>query len=150
MYSHEGESKRSPSEVQEECDTYVNWSSFLARCTSAGVLDSGVDYKYSTVDIDRGLEDKIPRGKVRNARILAAVNYIFLAGPSIRNYCHSYPSDSDRGKRARGMWNLWREKFKAISDGQDEDPGIMEATKKAHTMMVELDASEHEAAEGTS
>lgn len=141
-----------PSEVQEACDQYVNWSSFIARCTSAGLLVDKHDneYKYSTVDISRGVEEEIPHGNIRNARILAAANYILLAGSGIRNYCYSYPSDSDRGKRARDMWSLWREKFQAIADGEDEDPDIKDATKKAHSIMVELDESGHDVVESTS
>lgn len=136
-------------EVQESCDKYVNWSSFIARCTSAGILadEEGYEYKYSTLDIGSGLEKEIPRGKIRNARILASVNYILLAGPGIRNYCYSHPSGSDIGKRTRDIWNIWREKFEAITDGQDEDTDIKEATKRAHAVMVELDASGHDAPE---
>ncbi|RAO74256.1 uncharacterized protein BHQ10_010268 [Talaromyces amestolkiae] len=138
-----------PLEVQESCDKYVNWSSFIARCTSAGFLadKEGYEYKYSTVDISSGLEEEIPQGKIRNARILAAANYILLAGSGIRNYCHSYSSDSDRRRRAWEMWNVWKEKFEAIANGQDEDPDIKNAAEKAHAVMVELDASGHDAPE---
>lgn len=131
-----------PSEVQGSCDQYINWSSFIARCTSAGFLadKEGYEYKYSTEDISRGIEDEIPRGDIRNARILAAANYILLAGPSIRNHCYSDPSDSDDGKRGRDMWNLWEKRFETIANGQDEDPGVKDAAKKAHGIMVELDA----------
>ena len=45
------------------------------------------------------------------------------------------------------MWNIWREKFEAITDGQDEDTDIKEATKRAHAVMVELDASGDDAPE---
>lgn len=136
-----------PLEVREACDKYVNWSSFIARCTSAGFLadKGGYEYKYSTVDIRSGLEEEIPRSDIRNARILASANYILLAGSGIRNHCHTHPSDSDIGKRARDRWNLWRDKFEAIADAQDEDPEIRDAAKKAHIMMVELDTSGHDA-----
>ncbi|KAI7971867.1 hypothetical protein EIK77_007466 [Talaromyces pinophilus] len=146
MYFVHRQTPGTPSEVQESCDQYVNLSSFIARCTSAGLLvdKHGNEYKYSTFDVSRGVEEEIPRGNIRNARILAAANYILLAGSGIRNYCHSYPSDSDRGKSARDMWNLWKEKFVAIAEGQDEDPEIKDATKKAHAIMVELDASGHD------
>jgi hypothetical protein len=143
----------SASDVQEKCDDYLNYSTFLARCTGANLYKNdktGARYKYCTYGIADGLEKDMPRGNIRRSRILVAANYILFSGQAVRDYCYSHPSDSDRGKRARDMWNLWKEKFEAIADGQDEDPEIKDATKKAHSIMVELDASGHDVDESTS
>lgn len=142
----------SASDLQEKCDDYLNYSAFLARCTGGGLFendknDSG--YKYCTYGIADGVEKDLPHGIVRKSRILVAAIYIFFSGQVVRDYCHSYPSDSDRGRRAREMWNVWKEKFEAIADGQNEDPDIKDAAKKAHAVMVELDTSDHYAPENT-
>ncbi|EEA23335.1 hypothetical protein PMAA_099240 [Talaromyces marneffei ATCC 18224] len=130
----------SASDIQEKCDDYMNYSAFLARCTGAGLYknkttDSG--YKYCTYGIDDGLEKDMPQGIIRKSRILVAANYVLLSGRPVRDFCYSYPSDSDRGKMERDMWNSWKERFKVVADSQDEDPEIKEVTRKAHKIMVD-------------
>lgn len=137
-----------PSEVQESCDQYVNWSSFIARCTGAGILSAYE--KYSAVDMDEALKKELPRGYLRNCRILAAANYIIYAGQAIEESNHSFPPGSESERKALDMWNMWKGKFKDIADGQDEDPEIKDVARKAHMMMVELESLEHDAAEGSS
>lgn len=137
----------SASDVQETCDNYLNYSAFLARCTGAGLFDDderGSGYKYCTYGIGDGLENDMPRGNIRRSVILAAAYYIFFSGRAVRYYCHKRPSDSDRGKRTRDMWNLWKRKFGEIAEGQDEETEVREATKKAHLIMAELDAQGHD------
>lgn len=140
---HDEENSASASDIQEKCNDYLNYSAFLARCTGAGLYENDKNktgYKYCTYGIADGVEKDLSHGNIRKARILVAANYILLSGQVVRDYCHNYPSDSDRGRRAREMWNAWKQKFEKIADGQDEDYDIKDAAKRAHAVMVELDA----------
>lgn len=59
----------------------MNFSSFLARLTEAGLTDD--DYKYPLADISDGLDKNLPHGLKRDCQVMVAAQYILLAGGTL-------------------------------------------------------------------
>lgn len=111
-------------------------SSFLARCTEAGLYDNFSDRcKYASIDIPQGLGQVLPRGVRGDCKVMVAAQYILLAGRTLADDCFNKP--------VKGLgpeeWKGWAEKFKEISmqeDGNNTDLAL--ATEEAHKYMVSL------------
>lgn len=111
---------------EEVCDTWVNFSSFLARVTEAGLI--GDCYNYARFDISQGLDEDLPHGLMRDSKVMVAAQYILLAGKTLANECF----DKDQ-------WRRRAEKLKEISKEEGGSNTVLaSATEEAHNYMVSL------------
>ena len=111
---------------EEVCDTWVNFSSFLARVTEAGLI--GDCYNYARFDISQGLDEDLPQGLMRDSKVMVAAQYILLAGKTLAKECF----DKDQ-------WRRRAEKLKEISKEEDGSNTVLaSATEESHKYMVSL------------
>ncbi|KAF9768116.1 hypothetical protein IL306_014631 [Fusarium sp. DS 682] len=128
--------------VDEAIDKWLSTTALIAKLYQVDLL--GVygpmwlssDFKRAFETHTDGDYTKHP---VRQAQILAAANYILLAGDAFAKdakiSCPERKYDLDAQK-----WKLWASKFQEVADTVDENArwDLKEKTQKAHDRMVEL------------
>lgn len=120
---------------QEVCDEWVNFSSFLARCTEAGLDDRYTNRcKYASIDIPNGLEDDLPHGPKRDSRVMVAAQYILLAGRTLADDCFNKPIKGFGPEQ----WRCWVGKLKEISMQEGNNTSLALALEEARKYMVSL------------
>lgn len=108
------------------CNEWVNFSSFIARTTEAGL--NGDYYNYMLIDISHGLDDDLPQGLKRDCQVMVAAQYILLAGGTLAENC--FKADE---------WRRWAEKLKEISKKEEGvNTRLASATEEAYRYMVSL------------
>lgn len=117
------------------CDEWVNFSSFLARCIEAGLLDH-LDNRcrYPSIDIPHGLEKDLPRGPMRDCKVMTAAQYFLLAGRTLADDCFK---ESAPGL-APEKWRVWAGKLGEISRQEGSNNRLASATEEARNHMVSL------------
>ncbi|ROW11478.1 hypothetical protein VMCG_01147 [Cytospora schulzeri] len=125
---------------ERRCDSWVNFSSFLARCTAQGFYDDDSSlYKDASVDIPLGLglEGESSPGKLGSCRLMVSLQWILHCGDKIRDNM----IQSDKPKWNMGKWDQWVAKLKEIEEGGIEDAKVKAAAEKVLAGLVSTDAS---------
>nr|XP_036588201.1 uncharacterized protein CTRU02_02213 [Colletotrichum truncatum]KAF6799342.1 hypothetical protein CTRU02_02213 [Colletotrichum truncatum] len=112
--------------LQAQCDIWVDFSAFLARCTAAGLYDHYEDgFKYPCTDVPLGLEkDPAAQPLVTGTRVLVAALWITHAAGRIRQSL----ADVNIDKWNPQKWDTWRArlldiKLKGIPNLEVEEEG---------------------------
>ena len=128
-----------PSEWEEQCKEWVNFSSFVARCTEARIDDHIPDFtKYPWIDIEEGLEKDFLPGPKRDSRVMVAAQYILLAGHVISEEFVQKPR---REGKFHGVekWQLWAGKLKELAETQTElAPDVRDAVVESRKKLISL------------
>jgi len=125
---------------KEDCDQWVNFSAFLARCTASGLDRNYEDpIPYPSRDLENALEENHGPGLKRDYTILAAAQYILLADRTLyEDFIGKAAEGSKRKTWGLKKWPLWNRKF-AEAAAEYEANGrteLAEATKKANDKMA--------------
>lgn len=128
----------SSSSFKRLCDEWVNFSSFLARCTAEGFYDHyEARYKFPSVDIPLGLglgldDGELPRGELGSCRLMVAAQWILHCGGRLR---------ADMAESGSAHWNLdkwdcWVARLREMLERGVEDVKVKAAVEKALAVMV--------------
>jgi Protein of unknown function (DUF3632) len=126
---------------QELCDQWVNLSSYLARCLQAGLNEDYYSgFKYASIDIPEGLDEKLPAGSRRDSKVMVAAQYILLAGEKIAGVCLEKPVKN----LGLDEWNRWAERLGEISKEESNNSELASAVEEAHKYMISRASRESE------
>ena len=117
--------------LQEICDQWVNFSSFLARTIAAGFQDRIFRAKYPTVAFKDALD--VTTGPRRDCVIRVAAQHVLLCGHHLAKYRLNNPKDKE-GPR---LWKLWAERLWEISQTH-ENSSLASVAEDAFERMVLL------------
>lgn len=127
------------SEWKEQCDEWVNFSSFLARCIQARVDDQILPIsKYPRINIADGLDVHMQPGIKRDSRVMIAAQYILLAGPALDEGLIQDPKAYATGVV---QWQSWARRFKELAEmelASEVKAAVIEARKKLISLRPEL------------
>jgi Protein of unknown function (DUF3632) len=128
------------SSILRQCNEWVNFSSFLARCIASGINDSYKDgYELLKININEALEKDHPPGIYRDCWIMVAAQYILLAGEAIyKQMISSAVKGSDSERRGLDKWRLWANMFGKRADEEDSKSEANSAAFAAYQKMVSL------------
>lgn len=133
-----GEGQAATAEFKDDCDKWVNFSAFLARCTEAGLFDTfEYKFKYADFDIELGLEQDLPPGDLGNCRLVVALQWISVAGEVI------FASMIERNENMWNSerWRLWARKIADIETvKQHEEIHSMVSSALAQMVSIDPDA----------
>ncbi|WYZ36950.1 hypothetical protein EsH8_II_000456 [Colletotrichum jinshuiense] len=125
----------------ESYKEWLNLSAFLARCIQSGRNDSFENWsKYPGVDIPKGLEENHDQGPRRKYLLLAALQYLLLAGEKLHSeFISRHPDGSEKRRWGLGKWQLWAGKLQEIAGGQETDADVRQDAEKARRLMLLLE-----------
>ena len=120
--------------LQEQCNRWINFSSFVARVLEAGLLDNSTcRRKYASWGCHDGLEVDLPQQQRRNCEVMVAVQYILLSGHALAEDYANAPAFEG----AMESWKRWAEKLQQISR-EDECGQLAHRAKEAYGHMRSL------------
>ncbi|KAF5001634.1 hypothetical protein FGRMN_940 [Fusarium graminum] len=128
--------------VTEAVDIWLSTSALIAKLFQAdllgeyGPLWASADFRDA---LEKNVDDNLTTLPFKQAQILAAVNYITLAGEAFAK--EAKDSSKTRSYELNAArWKLWASKFQEVSDkiGEDAGLGLKQRAKEAHNRMVEL------------
>jgi hypothetical protein len=128
--------------VTEAINTWISTSALIAKLFQANLLGE-YGPLWVSADFKKAFEAQTDRDFTKlpllQAQILAAANYILLAGEAFAKEAkesskkRSYVLDASK-------WKLWASKLQEIADkvGEDAEFGLKHKAQEAHDKMVEL------------
>ena len=91
----------------------------------------------------------LPRGPRRDCIIKAAIQFVMLSGETLAEATVKKPMNAE----APAKWRRWADKFREISQHDDETDGLASAAQQAYTRMIALhpgtDKAQSDSSEGT-
>lgn len=138
----DAEDSDEPDDFRWQCDAWVNFSAFKARCMEAGVLDQATNpYGFPGAELIEGLEHDMAGQPERDCKVLVAAHYLTRAGRAI----HAKLTDEAAGKdaamarRGRLKWQLWAARLEHLAEAGALGPRVVDAVKAARRKLVMLE-----------
>ena len=131
-----------PEDFQWQCDAWVNFSAFKARCMEAGVLDQETNpYGFPGGELIEGLEQDITSQPERDCKVMVAAQYLIKAGRVIHEklIVEAATKDSATARRGRSKWQLWAARLEELAEKGGLEPRVVDAIKAARRKLVTLE-----------
>ncbi|KAK4446717.1 hypothetical protein QBC34DRAFT_411220 [Podospora aff. communis PSN243] len=126
-------------EYNKKCKRWVNVSSFLARCSGAGLYEKHPDcLKHPSVDVVLGLEPKrLDPPLLRKTRALVAALWILHAGQTIFDDMVKH----DKPSWGPSKWKTWGEKLVEVASDINLGEEVRSVAIRALGKMVAVSVS---------
>ncbi|KAK8000192.1 hypothetical protein PG990_012792 [Apiospora arundinis] len=146
----------SPTTFRQQCEAWVNFSLFKARCVEAGILDQRTNpYGLPAGQVLEGLEtDPLPASQAaRDCRVLVAAQYLAVAGAKFHERLiivprRAFNATTDTNTKAaaaialhrgRARWSLWAARLEFLAQRGGLSPHVVEAMQTARRRVVALE-----------
>lgn len=117
---------------EKRCDEWANYCALLARLTTAGLNDQ---LKYPDIDIPLAFKDDLAPGRLRDCRLMVAIQWILRAGKVIRKDVGNF----NKSTWTIAAWKEWGRKLREIDEAGVANEGIARELKRALAEMVAVD-----------
>lgn len=146
----------SPAAFREQCEAWVNFCMFKARCVEAGILDQRTNpYGLPADQIVEGLEtDPLPAVQaVRDYKVLIAAHYLAIAGEKFHERLILVPRRAFNNNtntntkaaaaialhRGRARWSLWAARLEFLAQHGGLSEHVVEMLQIARRRVVALE-----------
>ncbi|KAK8072182.1 hypothetical protein PG996_005530 [Apiospora saccharicola] len=141
---------------REQCEAWVNFSIFKARCVEAGILDQRTNpYGLPADQIVEGLEtDPLPTAQaVRDCKVLIAAHYLAVAGEKFHERLILVPRRAFNNNtntntkaaaaialhRGRARWSLWAARLEFLAQHGGLSEHVVETLQMARRRVVAIE-----------